>query len=117
MLIVYFEDGPLVKGIRWRLFPQVNIDAANGVSYNLEVADATLEKNDDKTVVVYTNQILLLDSKYTYDTKTKMFHCYLKMEDGSWMNLEYLTDRELRPGHNIPKLYLAGEFYDNITPT
>ena len=73
MLMVYFEDGPLVKNARWRLYPQINIDAANGVSYNLETADIALEKSKDKIIVTYTNQILLLDSKYTYDMNTKMF--------------------------------------------
>lgn len=116
MLIVYFEDGPLVENARWRLYQQININATNGVSYNLEAADIALENSKDKIIVAYTNQILLLDSKYTYDMNTKMFHCFLRAKDGSWMNIEYLTDRKLRPGHNIPKLYLAGEF-DDIMPT
>lgn len=95
MLMVYFEDGPLVKDVRWRLYPQANINVADGVSWNLETADIALEKSKDEIIVAYTNQILLLDSKYTYDMKTKMFHCYLRIKDGSWMNIEYLTDRKL----------------------
>lgn len=113
MLMVYFEDGPLVKDIRWRLYPQINIDAADGVSDNLAAADKILEASKGTITVVYTNQILLLDSKYIYFDKGNRFCGYLRYKDNSWMNLEYLTDRELRPGHNIPKLYLAGEF----TPT
>ena len=117
MLIVYFEDGPLIKDIIWRLYPQVNIDAADGVSDNLAAADKILEASEGTITIVYTNQILLLDSKYIYFEKGNKFCGYLRIKDGSWINLEYLTDRKLRPGHNIPKLYLAGEFYDDITPT
>ena len=52
MLMVYFEDGPLVKDIRWRLYPQINIDAADGVSDNLAAADKILEASKGTITVV-----------------------------------------------------------------
>ena len=108
MIVIFFEDGPLdTSWVDEGSDALILIDAADGVSANLNKADII---SSHRYCVVYTNSILLLDGKYSYDNKRKRHLIFLRGEDGAWYPIQEFTSRELRLGHNIPHLYLGGEF-------
>ena len=112
MLAIYFEDGPLTNiGYGSALDTLVTINAADGVSANLNDADRLLAQiPPNRCAVVYTNSILLLDGKYSWDSYHKKHFLYLRDDKRRWRLIQEFTSRELRLGHNIPHLYLGGEF-------
>lgn len=59
---------------------------------------------------IYTNYLEAMSSDYSWDKENDRCECYIRNSDGYWINIQKMTDRELRFGHNIPKLYMAGEF-------
>lgn len=111
MLAIYFEDGPLT-GIGYdEVLDYITIDAADGVSANLNDADTLLsQQTSNSWTIVYTNSILLLDGKYSWDSNHMKHFLYLRDAKKRWRPIQEFTSRELRLGHNIPHLYLGGEF-------
>lgn len=110
MLAIYFEDGPLTGMGYNKVLDVFTIDAANGVSANLNDADMLLSQSSNRWTIVYTNSILLLDGKYSWDSNHMKHFLYLRDTKGRWRPIQEFTSRELRLGHNIPHLYLGGEF-------
>ena len=110
MLAIYFEDGPLT-GIGYnKVLDVFTIDAGDGVSANIDNADTLFSQTPNRWIVVYTNSILLLDGKYSWDASYMKHHIYLRDAKKRWRPIQDFTSRELRLGHNIPHLYLGGEF-------
>ena len=110
MLAIYFEDGPLTDIGYGKTLDFATIDAADGVSANLNDADMLLSQSSNRQTIVYTNSILLLDGKYSWDSNRMKHFIYLRDSEGRWRSIKEFTSRELRLGHNIPHLYLGGEF-------
>lgn len=110
MLAIYFEDGPLTDIGYGKALDFVAIDAADGVSANLNDADTLLSQTSNPWTIVYTNSILLLDGKYSWDSNRMRHNLYLRDSKRRWRPIQEFTSRELRLGHNIPHLYLGGEF-------
>lgn len=110
MLAIYFEDGPLTEIGYGKALDFVTIDAADGVSANLNDADTLLSQPANCRTIVYTNSILLLDGKYSWDSNRMKHFIYLRDSDGKWRPIQEFTSRELRLGHSITHLYLGGEF-------
>ena len=111
MLAIYFEDGPLTNIGYGEVLDFVTIDAVDGVSANLNDADTLLsQQTSNSWTIVYTNSILLLDGKYSWDSNHMKHFLYLRDIKGRWRPIQEFTSRELRLGHNIPHLYLGGEF-------
>lgn len=110
MLAIYFEDGPLMDIGYGKTLDFATIDAADGVSANLNDADMLLSQSSNRQTIVYTNSILLLDGKYSWDSNRMKHFIYLRDNEGRWCSIREFTSRELRLGHNIPHLYLGGEF-------
>lgn len=110
MLAIYFEDGPLMDTGYDKTLDFVTIDAADGVSANLNDADMLVSQSSNRQTIVYTNSILLLDGKYSWDSNRMKHFIYLRDSEGRWRSIKEFTSRELRLGHNIPHLYLGGEF-------
>ena len=110
MLAIYFEDGPLTDTGYGKTLDFATIDAADGVSANLNDADILLSQSSNRQTIVYTNSILLLDGKYSWDSNRMKHFIYLRDNEGRWRSIREFTSRELRLGHNIPHLFLGGEF-------
>lgn len=129
-MIVLFEDGRLKR--MFRLGNVLNgivsgddiysLDATVGVTRCRESLDKYKEfddivnKENGKHMVLYTNCILALNSQYTWDDSSKMYHLYLRDSDGQWRNVKEFTHRELRYAHNLMKMYLAGSFREVKKP-
>lgn len=111
MLAIYFEDGPLTDIGYGKTLDFATIDAADGVSANLNDTDMLLsQQTSNSWTIVYTNSILLLDGKYSWDSSRMKHFIYLRDSKRRWRPIQEFTSRELRLGHNIPHLYLGGEF-------
>lgn len=93
-----------------------SLDATAGVTRCRESLDKykkfddIVNKESGKHIVLYTNCILALGSRYTWDDDNKMYHLYLRDSNGQWRNVKEFTHRELRYAHNLMKMYLAGDF-------
>lgn len=91
-----------------------SLDATVGVTHCKESLDKYKEfddvvhKENGRHIVLYTNCILALNSRYTWDDDSKMYHLYLRDSNGQWRNVKEFTHRELRYAHNLMKMYLAG---------
>lgn len=105
---VYFEDGALIP------FESDNdcdfwIDAANGHSfceYRLRIA-----KEHYPDCAIYTNSLVALDNRFVWNDKLKVPELYLRdRKTLKFVRVDELTDRELREGHALMKMYINGAF-------
>lgn len=101
---IYFEDGELDNPP----FCDYAIDAAEGISANISKLDAIKEKVPDS--VIYTNSIFAFDNTYAWDNKLNRPEIYIRNSSGEFKNITEFTGRQLKEGHNLAKLYIAGEF-------
>jgi hypothetical protein len=60
--------------------------------------------------IIYTNYLGAMSFDYSWDKENDRCECYIRNSDGYWINIQNMTNRELRFAHNIPKMYIAGEF-------
>lgn len=104
---VYFEDGFLTTPVGIKS-PYHRVDAAYGPSACFRHLYWYKENKPEATV--YTNFVNGLSSDFSWDTTNNKCAAYIRNSQGVWTNIQELTDKELRFAHNIPKMYLAGEF-------
>ena len=106
---IYFEDGKLVDLQRLPVVPDYVIDATDGVSENINLLDNCYSQN--RNCVVYTNSIFAFSNRYAWNAKLTTPEIYIRdNENGLFTNITNLTNRELREGHKLAKMYLKGEF-------
>ena len=114
---IYFEDGELrkISDVEKELIredPLISIDhiieAKYGYHHNEKFLDAIRAQfpND----VVYTNQIAALNNRYAWNAELKVPEVYIRNRDGRFTRIDNLTNRELREGHNLMRMYIANEF-------
>lgn len=107
---IYFVDGEIITHdcLKIKSAPLFTVDARNGYSY----VDSKLEelKNKFPNADVLTNSIVALDNYYAWDEKTSSPNIWIKCASGNFVKITELTNRELREGHNLMKMYMAGEF-------
>lgn len=110
---IYFEDGAL-RGYTSKStgIPETvgwSLNASHGVTENIEVMDYLLQEKPN--TVVYTNSIFALHNMYAWNEELKAPEIFIRAgEEGKWVRIDKLTKRELREGHNLAKMYVAGEF-------
>lgn len=114
-MIIFFEDGHLLcdniisDETKTYGVIQAIIDAAAGINQNISALDSVFSKNPD--AVIYTNSIFALNSKYHWNKEQDVPEVYIrKGNNGPFTRIDKLTTRALKPGHNLAKLYVAGEF-------
>ena len=109
---IYFEDGPLIVNYTMILpseEPDIMLDAAEGVSHCINVLDDLLRNHKD--CVIYTNSIFAFSNRYAWNEKLQLPEIYIRdNEHGVFTNITNFTNRILREGHNLAKLYVGGEF-------
>ena len=101
---IYFEDGKLDNPP----FCDYTVNAIEGVMANISKLDAIKEKEPD--AVIYTNSIFAFDNKYAWDNKLNRPEIYIRDSSGEFENITEFTGRQLNEGHNLARLYIAGEF-------
>lgn len=105
---VYFEDGPLWSGV----VCDRRIIGNDGISECVKTLDMLRMNEIDTgtTYTIYTNFPLALDNRYAWDSNKHRPDIYIRDANDRWVNIANCTEREIRPAHNILRLYLAGEF-------
>ena len=108
---VYFEDGMLGHGVAppmafW-------IDATRGSNYCFNQAKC-IQSSFVGNISIYTNDLIFLLNADEFAWNGDTFEIYLRNAKGEWKLLKDLTNRELRQGHNIYRLWFAGEFEDKL---
>ena len=106
---IYFEDGELRDYTQIPFEPDLAIQANLGVSQNIDMLDwHAVHKSD---ITVYTNSILAFSNKYAWNQELKLPEIYIRAgEHMVFTRIDKLTNRELKQGHNLAKMYIAGEF-------
>lgn len=107
---IYFEDNKERLGIAMFdiIGPYHIVDAAYGPTaceQDLDWYNRVCPQDN-----VYTNYLGAMSFDYSWDKEHDKCECYIRNTDGSWVNIQDLTARELRFGYDIPKMYMAGEF-------
>lgn len=106
---IYFEDGELVSTDYLPMDRYIVVNAARGVSQNIEALDYI--RKTEPNANVYTNSIQAVDNRYAWNEQLKAPEVYIRAgEHMVFTRIDTLTNRELREGHNLAKMYIAGEF-------
>ena len=106
---IYFEDGELRHNTQIPFEPDLVVRASSGVSQNIEMLNLFTKHQPDATV--YTNSIIAFSNIYAWNKELKVPEVYIRAgEHMSFIRIDKLTARELREGHNLAKMYIAGEF-------
>ena len=110
---IYFEDGELKHINRIPVEVDFKIDASEGVTSNINAFDLINVHQHEATV--YTNSIFALHNMYAWNEELKAPEIYIRAgEHMVFTRIDKLTNRELRQGHNLAKMYVAGEFDKGI---
>lgn len=106
---IYFEDGELVTSGYLPFKYDRKIDAKEGVSANLVSLD--IMRTCDPNATIYTNSIFAFSNEYAWNEELKVPEIYIRAgEHMVFTRIDKLTARELRRGHNLAHMYVAGEF-------
>lgn len=111
-MIIYFEDGSIrdkflyVNGEEQKC---IKVDAGFGFS-NCRKDLKHIQKNYPFNTKVYTNSLDAFSNFWCWDTKKNTPMIYIRNKWNQWQLIDELTERELRVGHNLEKLYINGEF-------
>ena len=106
---IYFEDGALRSLNQISALIDYEMDAKNGVSANINFLDELNQEKEDLSI--YTNSIFAFNNRYAWNEELKVPEIYIRA--GEYMiftRIDKLTNRELREGHNLAKMYVSGEF-------
>lgn len=106
---VYFEDGELRSTSQLSVKPNFVIDAGKGFTESIRLLDLAYDANPD--CVVYTNSIAAVNNRYAWNDQLLVPEVYIRSgEHMLFTRIDALTERELRQGHCLARLYVAGEF-------
>ena len=107
-MIIYFEDGSLNWPSKTLKHCDYVIDAGNGYSMN----DCHLEliQKLNPKAIIYTNSIVAFSNIYAWDEEAQVPQIYIRNKEGIFTRIDEMTNRELKQGHNLWRLYEANEF-------
>ena len=106
---IYFEDGELREPHQLAIVADYKVDASKGVTSTINILDILRQNYPD--AVIYTNSIFAFSNEYAWNKELKVPEIYIRAgEHMVFTRIDSLTERELREGHNLAKMYVAGEF-------
>lgn len=106
---IYFEDGELRHYTQLPFSADIDINANRGVTANIKYLDYFAKCNPN--CIIYTNSIFAFNNMYAWNEELKVPEIYIRAgEHMVFTRIDKLTNRELRQGHNLAKMYVAGEF-------
>lgn len=108
---ILFYDGPIKRWSRPTSFTHYNtVDAGAGYTNNVRELEAYQKFWGDNTIVL-TNSMVALTHDFGWNQSEKHTDIYFYIEsEHDFIRCDRLTFREIREGHNIAKLFMAGEF-------
>jgi hypothetical protein len=110
---IYFEDGELITSKYLPFGPHYTVDATKGVSKNID--ELEYFNYFCPNVTVYTNSIFAFSNEYAWNEELKVPEIYIRAgEHMIFTRIDALTTRELRQGHNLAHMYVAGEFEKGV---
>lgn len=109
---IYFEDGKLQDRYDLPFLYDKAIDAGDGYSKgdNELLIALKYTSKSRPNYKIYTNLITALSNEYAWNEELQVPDIYIRNKRGEFTRVDKLTNRELRQGHNIMKMYMAGEF-------
>lgn len=115
MLEIYFEDDNLIPALAPCGNPYI-VSAAEGPTHCYNTLKYLYDHPIGERKKVYTNSevALHLASELSWNPNKEQFEIHLRNDEGFWVHIHTLTNRVLRPGHNIWKLWWSGEFEEGL---
>jgi hypothetical protein len=117
-MIIYFADGDIMNDVMYstndRDKEMIKVDAGMGYSYCRRKL-RWIDENFPFDTEVFTNSLDAFSNFWCWNEEKKTPMIYIRNEDGKWTLISELTDRELRRGLVLAKLYANGEFCDVAT--
>lgn len=110
---IYFEDGKLINTNQLPVKNDFLVDASYGVSSNINILDEFKQREieDGESLIIYTNTIFAFSNQYAWNEELSVPEVYIRAgEHMVFTRIDKLTNRELREGHNLAKMYVSGEF-------
>lgn len=106
---IFFEDGELRYPNQLAIKPDITIDAGKGLTESFRLLNLVKETNPSCTI--YTNAITAFSNEYAWNEELKVPEIYIRAgEHMFFTRIDKLTNRKLKEGHNLARLYIAGEF-------
>lgn len=106
---IYFEDGEIKSHTEIPFEVDSVIQAGLGVNQNIDMLDALMNWNPSATI--YTNSIFAFNNMYAWNEALRVPEVFIRAgSDKVFTRIDKLTNRELRQGHNLAKMYVSGEF-------
>ena len=108
---ILFYDG----NIRWLACPTSfsnynRLSAAWGYTDNIKELNTYREKLGEAAIIL-TNSLVALDHRYGWNKKENHTDIYFYVESKhDFVRCDELTEKEIREGHNIMKMFMNGAF-------
>lgn len=110
---IYFEDGALMHSSLVPVQVDYRVDAGKGVTACVDLLDMLVRQRPNATV--YTNSIFAFNNMYAWNENIDIPEIYIRSgKNKVFTRIDKLTTRELRRGHNLAHMYVAGEFSQSI---
>ena len=112
---ILFYDGDLYwwaspRALPTRFFNYNRLSAAWGYTNVIKTIDLYRERLGEDTVIL-TNSIVALDHKYGWNEKEHHTDIYFYVKaKHDFVRCDELTEKEIRKGHNIMKMFMNGVF-------
>lgn len=108
---ILFYDGDIRWWSRPTSFSNYNtLNASGGYTNNIEELNAYMDKFGKDTTIL-TNSIVALDHRYGWNEKENHTDIYFYVESKhDFVRCDELTEKEIREGHNIMKMFMNGVF-------
>lgn len=109
---IYFEDGELMKEVQASIGATHRVDGKYGFLQNQQALDTYNEYYKNQDVIIYTNSLVALSNEYCWNKELQAPELYIRPGAGrkDFVRVDLLTNRWLREGHNLRRMYIANEF-------
>lgn len=90
----------------------IKLDGRDGYTNNMKklIGERQRCMHEDIPFLIFTNMPCMLELTHTWDTDREKHLTYFLGTDGGIWSAQAFTDKELREGHNLYKIYINGGF-------
>lgn len=110
--IDYKEIVDTVNKDDFSFYSYIKLDGRDGYTDNMKKLNGQRQRcmHEDIPFLIFTNMPCMLELTQTWDTDREKHLAYFLGTDGGVWSAQTLTDKELREGHNLYKIYINGGF-------